>query len=76
MTPIDRQVLANVVVDVDAWYDHALKTFGEARATAMLAAKVERHYQNYVSESAKPDYKTRAERDVIARAALTAQAEP
>lgn len=70
MTPVDKQVLHHVVMDADAWYDHAIKTFGETRANAMLAAKVERHYQDYVRESAKPDYKTRAERD-----ALTAQAE-
>lgn len=70
MSPLDKQVLSHVVVDADVWYSHALKTFGEATANAMLAAKVERWYQDYVRESAKPDYKTRSERE-----ALTAKAE-
>lgn len=63
MTPVDKQVLANVVIDPDAWYDHVLKTFGEQRANAMLAAKVERHYADYVRESEKPDYQNRAMRE-------------
>ena len=70
MTKSDFDCLANVVVDPQAWYDHGVKTFGEARADAMLAAKVERHWQSYVAESAKPDYKTRIERDTLEAAAL------
>ena len=63
MTQSDFDCLAHIVVDPQAWYDHGVKTFGEQRAEAMLAAKVERHWQSYVVESAKPDYKTRTERE-------------
>ena len=65
MTKSDFDCLAHVVVDPQAWYDHGVKTFGEERAQAMLAAKVERHWQSYVTESEKPDYKTRIERDTL-----------
>ena len=66
MTKSDFDCLAHVVVDPQAWYDHAVKTFGEARAEAMLAAKVERHWADFVTESARPDYKTRLERETLA----------
>lgn len=65
MTPVDKQVLQHVVMDADAWYDHVLRTFGETRANAMLAAKVERHYQDYVRESARLGYRNRAEREAL-----------
>ena len=63
MTKTDFDCLAHVVVDPQAWYDHVVKTFGEQKAQAMLAAKVERWWQEYTIESAKPSYKTRAMRD-------------
>ena len=66
MTKTDFDCLAHVVVDPQAGYDHAVKSFGETRAEAMLAAKGEIHLQSYVTESAKPDYKTRSERETIA----------
>ena len=68
MTKSDFDCLAHIVVDPQAWYDHGVKTFGEARAEAMLAAKVERWWVEYVRESAKPQYKTRSERDADAEA--------
>lgn len=76
MTKSDLDCLAHVVIDPQAWYDHVIKTFGEARAEAMLAAKVERHWENYVQESAKPDYKSRLEREAIAAQALAEKITP
>ena len=66
MTKSDFDCLAHIVIDPQAWYDHVVKTFGEVRAEAMLAAKVERWWADYTTASAKPDYKTRAEREIIA----------
>ena len=63
MTKSDFDCLAHVVLDPNAWYDHAVKTFGEAKAEAMLAAKVERWWAEYARESAKPQYRNRVERD-------------
>ena len=63
MTKSDLDCLAHIVVDPQAWYDHAVKTFGQQRADAMLAAKVERHWDNYVKESGRHGYKNRAQRD-------------
>ena len=64
MTKSDFDCLAHIVVDPQAGYDHVVKTFGEPKTEAMLAAKVERHWQSYVTESAKVGYKTRAEREL------------
>ena len=66
MTKSEFDCLSHVVLDPQAWYDHALRTFGEEKANSFLAAKVERHWNSYVTESAKPDYKTRIERDTLA----------
>lgn len=68
MTPTDRACLAHIVVDSDAWYDHALKTFGEQKAEAMLAEKVERWWAEYTRDSVKPDYKTRLQREATLEA--------
>ena len=63
MTKSDFDCLAHVVVDPQAWYDHGVKTFGEQKAQAMLAAKVERWWGEYTQESVKVGYKTRAQRE-------------
>ena len=73
MTKSDFDCLAHVVVDPQAWYDHAVKTFGQQKADAMLAAKVERHWADYTQASAQPDYKTRAVKEVELIAAQAAK---
>ena len=73
MTKSELDCLAHVVTDPDAWYDHAVKTFGQQRADAMLAAKVERWWSEYIQASAQPDYKTRAVKEVELIAAQAAK---
>ena len=70
MTQSDFDCLAHVVLDPQAWYDHAVKAMGQQRADAALAAKVERWWNEYTTESAKPDYQTRAQRELIAAQAV------
>lgn len=62
MTDEQRKVLAHVVVDPDAWYAHAVATFGEAKAAECLRVKVARWQADYDAEKAKPGYKPRSER--------------
>jgi len=54
-----KAVLAHVVVDPDAWVEHALKTVGESA----VKAKIERWKPEYLAQKDLPDYKNRAERD-------------
>lgn len=63
MTQSDKDVLAYIVIDPDEWYSHAIETFGQQKADAMLAAKVERWWDEWKIESSKPDYLTRAQRE-------------
>ena len=63
-----REVLAHVVVDPDGWYDHVVATFGEEEAAKMLATKVARWQSAYNTDKAKPDYKTRADKEAIIEA--------
>lgn len=63
MTKSDFDCLAHVVVDPQGWYDHVVKTFGETKADAMLAAKVERWWNEWKVESAKSGYQRRAQRE-------------
>ena len=74
MTQSDFDCLAHVVIDPQAWYDHAVKTFGQQKADAALAAKVERWWNEYTTESAKPDYLPRAKREALQATDLTATA--
>lgn len=67
----DRAVLSHVVVDPDAWYAHAVETFGKECADRCLLAKVARWRSEYERESASPDYKTRAEREALALVSTT-----
>lgn len=66
LTKNQREVLAYVVVDPDAWYTHAVATFGQSVADQHLAAKVKRHEDSYLSAKKELDYKTRAERETDA----------
>jgi hypothetical protein len=61
MTNEQREVLAHVVLDPNAWEAHAIETFGAERAAQMLADKVARWLPSY--EAARgPGYKPRAQR--------------
>lgn len=64
MNTEQKLILAHVVVDPDAWYKHAIATFGETVAKVHLEEKVERHRAAYEEESALPGYKNRAEREI------------
>lgn len=61
----DKAILAHVVIDPDAWVDHALATVGEWAVTA----KIERWRPIYLIEKDKPDYRNRAEREALAEIA-------
>ena len=74
MTPEQRTVLAHVVVDPDAWYSHAISHFGQEKADEFLAAKVRRYQSECEVAMAKPDYKTRAEREAMAESERQAAA--
>ena len=63
MTPRQRAVLAYIVVDPGAWYQHAVNEFGQQLADTHLQAKVSRWADEHARESRKQGYKTRAERD-------------
>ena len=63
LTEHQRAVLAHVVVSPEAWLAHVEAQFGVDQARAMLEAKVARWSDDFAAESAKPDYKTRAQRD-------------
>ena len=64
MTNDQKAVLAHVVVDPDAWYQHAINTFGQEQADQFLEKKVERHRADYELESQKSGYKNRAEHEL------------
>jgi hypothetical protein len=61
----DREILAHVVEDPDAWLTHAVNTFGEEKAALCLANKVEKWKPVYEAEKVKPDYMNRVQRDAI-----------
>ena len=61
-------VLAHIVIDPDAWVDHALKKGGEQA----VIAKINRWKPEYLAQKDLPDYKNRAERDIEEEAALHA----
>lgn len=62
MTEHERNVLAFVVIDPDAWYSHGVETFGEEVAKDFLADKVSKWESAYQDAVTKPNYKTRAQR--------------
>jgi len=61
LTQEDKSVLAHVVIDPDAWVEHALATVGEQA----VRAKIERWKPDYLAKKDLSDYKNRAERDAI-----------
>jgi len=58
-----KLIIAHVVVDADAWYQHAINTFGQEKADKFLKEKVAKHKPSYEEAIKKPDYKNRFERD-------------
>lgn len=62
-----REILSYVVIDPEAWFDHAVNTFGRPRALEMLEAKIARH-EPRVLDDQRRGLRPRAERsdDVLA----------
>ena len=62
-----RTVLADIVVDPDAWAAHVLNEFGPEAAAAHLEVKVARAALVYEAARATlgPAYRTRAERTTL-----------
>lgn len=65
LTSRERSVLAYVVLDPDAWIDHAVAVRGEEQARADLDAKMSRWAPAYAAAVAAEgeEYQTRAERE-------------
>lgn len=63
MTDEQRAVLAHVVLDPDAWYAHAVSSFGQEKGREALKAKVARWQASYDRAKTLPDYLPRAERE-------------
>ena len=61
LTQNEKNVLAHVVVDPAAWWDHAVAT-GKVDEEAVLSDKVARWQQSYDTASAEAGYAPRAER--------------
>ena len=59
LTTEQRNILAHVVLDPDAWVAHALETAGEEAVLAKIAI----WEPVYEAEKVKPDYKNRIQRD-------------
>lgn len=64
----DRAILAHVVVNPDTWVAHSLST--PKGGEWAVRAKIDRWRESYLVEKDKPEYKTRAERQVIADAVI------
>lgn len=60
LTPEQFAILAHVVVDPQAWADHAEATFG----AEIILAKIDKYQTEYLSAKDQPGYKTRAGREV------------
>ena len=63
LTQEQLNVLNNVVVDGQAWADHAENKFGLDKATVMLGKKVAKHKPKYDADVLAGDYKTRSQED-------------
>jgi hypothetical protein len=63
MTNEERNTLAHVVVDPDAWLSHAVSVHGQETATQHMEAKVARWKDAYEAASALPGYQSRAQRE-------------
>ena len=63
ITEEQLNVLNHVVVDGQAWADHAEKTFDTEKAKEMMLAKVAKHKPSYDEEITKGSYLNRKQRD-------------
>jgi hypothetical protein len=61
LTRNERAVLAHVVVDPDAWWDHAT-TWGKVDEEKALSDKIARWQPSYDDAKDDPAYETRANR--------------
>lgn len=59
LTTEQLAILAHVVIDPQAWADHAAATIGED----VVLAKIEKYRAAYLAAKDLPEYKTRAERE-------------
>jgi len=57
----NKAILAHVVVDPDAWVEHALETVGESA----VIQKIEKYRDDYLAKKDLPDYQTRAEKEFV-----------
>lgn len=74
LTSNEKNVLGHVVVDPEAWWDHAVAT-GKVDEEAVLSEKVSRWQQSYDTASAEVGYAPRAERTDETPAVWEAQKE-
>ena len=63
LTEEQLNILNHVVVDGQAWADHAEKTFTSEKANEAMLAKVATHKLAYEKELAKGSYLNRKQRD-------------
>lgn len=63
MTQEEKDVLAHIVENPQAWYAHCVVKFGLKSAKQMLKAKVKRWRSKYEQARNLPGYQTRAERE-------------
>ena len=65
LTAEERTVLAEIVLDPDAWWNHANTATNILDPESALAAKVARHKPTYDAAKARDgrNYKTRAQRE-------------
>jgi len=57
----DKAIIGHVVIDPDAWVDHAIVTVGEEAVTA----KIEKYRADYLAKKDEKGYQTRAEREAL-----------
>lgn len=57
----DKAILAHIVVNPNEWVEHALKIVGEKA----VIAKINKYRAEYLTQKDLPNYKTRAEREVL-----------
>ena len=63
LTANERAVLEHVVVDADAWWNHANDDAHRADPEAAISAKVAKWQDDYDTAVAAGNYQNRAERD-------------
>ena len=68
LTQEERNILAHIVVDPDAWVAHALATVDEPA----VLVKINKYRADYLAKKDLPNYMNRAERDVFELAEIEA----